>query len=209
MKPIRHEVCSCGFWPGSEGLPFPVFYAYAYPEPAGFKTAKVKPAEAYYEANYGEFILPPTPQVGRPPDAMVLEFFQSTYEAAADLAKWNPQRLDAHGGLCRAGYRNEPAGPVHPLVFSDLSIADVPLVGGKNASLGVDVPRAFVARGEGAQRLRADRRGIPGDVLTLPGMPGRPCAAALEGLNAADVDDLARRARTAARAGLQRATARR
>lgn len=95
-----HEVCSCGFWPGSEALPFPVFYAYAYPEPAGFKTAKVRPAEAYYEANFGEFVLPyDAVQKSSAPDAMVLDFLQSTYEAAADLGKWNRSELDARGAL--------------------------------------------------------------------------------------------------------------
>jgi hypothetical protein len=86
-----HEVSSCGFWPGGDALPEPVFYAYAYPEPAGFKTAALRPAGARYHAALGEFVLPYEAVRQSPsPDATLLEFLQSSYEATADLAAWDP-----------------------------------------------------------------------------------------------------------------------
>jgi hypothetical protein len=90
-----HEVSSCGFWPGNDAMPYPLFYAYAYPEPAGFKTASVRPDKAFYEASFGEFILPyEEVRQASSPDAMLLEFLQSTYEAAADFGKWNRAALE-------------------------------------------------------------------------------------------------------------------
>lgn len=90
-----HEVSSCGFWPGNDALPMPLFYAYAYPEPPGFKGAAVRPAGAYYEASFGEFVLPyDAVRRAAAPDAVLLEFLQSTYEAAADLGRWNRQALE-------------------------------------------------------------------------------------------------------------------
>ncbi|MGZ8304674.1 MAG: DUF5996 family protein [Telluria sp.] len=95
-----HEVSSCGFWPGSEAMPAPLFYAYAYPEPPGFKSATVKPAAAAYDGVLGEFVLPyEAVQKSDTPDEMVLDFFQSTYEAAANLGKWKRSELEANGGL--------------------------------------------------------------------------------------------------------------
>jgi hypothetical protein len=90
-----HEVSSCGFWPGGEVLPEPVFYAYAYPEPSGFKSAALRPSGARYHAGLGEFVLPYS-EVRRAnsPDAMLLEFVQSSYEAAADLAGWDRSALE-------------------------------------------------------------------------------------------------------------------
>ena len=88
-----HEVSSCGFWPGgsAEGS----FYAYAYPEPPGFAAAKVEPAEAYYDPAYREFLLPyAAVRQARDPDAMLLRFFQSTYDAAADLGGWDRAALE-------------------------------------------------------------------------------------------------------------------
>ncbi|MGH8713489.1 MAG: DUF5996 family protein [Casimicrobiaceae bacterium] len=91
-----HEVSSCGFWPGSEALPEPAFYAYAYPEPAGFAAAPAGPADAYYHPGLREFILPYDEVRCAPsPDAMLLDFLQSTYEATATLARWD----QAGGGI--------------------------------------------------------------------------------------------------------------
>jgi hypothetical protein len=86
-----HEVSSCGFWPGGQAMPEPVFYAYAYPEPDGFSTAPVGPGGAKYSRELREFILP-YDEVRRAssPDAALLEFLQSSYEAAANLAGWDP-----------------------------------------------------------------------------------------------------------------------
>lgn len=90
-----HEVSSCGFWPGGEGMPYPVFYAYAYPEPAGFKSAQVGPAEASYNAAFGEFILPyAVLRQSASPDKVLLDFLQSSYEAAASLGKWDRAALE-------------------------------------------------------------------------------------------------------------------
>ena len=88
-----HEVSSCGFWPGgsAEGS----FYAYAYPEPAGFAQSKVRPAAAYYDPSLREFLLPYSAvRAANDPDATVLSFFQSTYDAAADLANWDRPTLE-------------------------------------------------------------------------------------------------------------------
>lgn len=90
-----HEVSSCGFWPGNDAMPYPVFYAYAYPEPPGFKTAPVRPDKAFYDDTFGEFILPYEEVRQAPsPDAMLLEFLQSTYDAAANLGTWNRAALE-------------------------------------------------------------------------------------------------------------------
>jgi len=90
-----HEVSSCGFWPGAEVLPEAIFYAYAYPEPAGFKSASVHPASAYYHGELREFILPYAEvREASLPDTVLLEFLQTSYEAAADLAGWDRATLE-------------------------------------------------------------------------------------------------------------------
>jgi hypothetical protein len=89
-----HEVSSCGYWPGGggEGL----FYSYAYPEPPGFQEAPVAPAGgARYDAGLGEFVLPYEQVRGAAdPDAVLLEFLQTTYEAAATAARWDRAALE-------------------------------------------------------------------------------------------------------------------
>jgi hypothetical protein len=90
-----HEVSSAGFWPGDARFPQAAFYAYAYPEPAGFKDAKVEPSAARYEASLGEFLLPyEAVRTSRDPDGDVLAFLQSTYVPVADLAHWDRQGLE-------------------------------------------------------------------------------------------------------------------
>ena len=90
-----HEVSSAGFWPGDARFPEPAFYSYAYPEPPGFKEARVRPAAARYEAALGEFVLPYRAVRESPdPDADVLAFLQDTYAAAADLAHWDRRALE-------------------------------------------------------------------------------------------------------------------
>lgn len=89
-----HKVSSCGFWPGGsiEGS----FYASAYPQPAGFGAWPVKPDAAYYHGDLGEFLLPyQTVRTAEDPDATLLSFFQSTYEAAAELGGWDRPALEA------------------------------------------------------------------------------------------------------------------
>jgi Family of unknown function (DUF5996) len=90
-----HEVSSCGFWPGNEMLPYAAFYAYAYPEPAGYDKAPIRPAAAGYQSRLHEFILPyDQVREASSPDAVLLEFLQSSYEAAADLSHWNRAALE-------------------------------------------------------------------------------------------------------------------
>ncbi len=90
-----HEVSSCGFWPGGGALPYPVFYSYAYPAPAGFSDAAVKPSAAFYNTDFGEFVLPyDAVRESESPESMLLEFLQSTYEAAANLADWDRGSLE-------------------------------------------------------------------------------------------------------------------
>jgi hypothetical protein len=89
-----HEVSSAGFWPGA-GLGEPAFYAYAYPTPEGFKDYPIKPEAAYYHAELGEFILPyDAVRNAEDPDSTLMEFLQTTYEAAAILASWDREALE-------------------------------------------------------------------------------------------------------------------
>ncbi len=89
-----HEVSSCGFWPGGGSIEA-AFYAYAYPEPKGFKDYTVRPSAAFYSSDMREFILPydAVRQADKPDDAL-LEFLQSTYEAAANLGNWDRAVLE-------------------------------------------------------------------------------------------------------------------
>jgi hypothetical protein len=85
---------TAGWWPRS-AEPGPAFYAYAYPEPGGFRVAAVRPADAYFDARAGEFILAYDAVRSAPdPDRAVLDFLQSTYEAGADLGGWDREALE-------------------------------------------------------------------------------------------------------------------
>ena len=89
----REEI-SIGWWPSSERLG-PVFYAYAYPEPPGFRSAAVRPAEAFFDTDFGEFFLAyDDVRRAADPDAAVEEFFRTTYEAGADLGHWDRATLE-------------------------------------------------------------------------------------------------------------------
>ena len=93
-----HEVSSCGFWPGGGAIPYPAFYAYAYPEPAGFAQAVVQPQGAFYSTDFREFVLPyDVVRESAEPDAVLRSFLQSTYEAAANLGQWDRQALERAG----------------------------------------------------------------------------------------------------------------
>jgi len=90
-----HEVSSCGFWPGNAQVPYAAFYSYAYPKPAGFELAQVTPKEAFFHELLREFILPyEIVRASSNPDQVLLEFLQSTYEAAANLGKWDRKSLE-------------------------------------------------------------------------------------------------------------------
>jgi hypothetical protein len=87
-------VSSCGFWPGAPGVEA-LFYAYAYPEPAGFRDAQVRPRSARWRDDLGEFVLPYADvRAAYAPEYAVLSFLQTTYEAAADLAAWPRETLE-------------------------------------------------------------------------------------------------------------------
>jgi len=89
------EVSSVGFWPGNASSPTPLYYSYAYPEPPGFAEAKVQPAAASYYAPLHEFVLPyEAVRTAASPDAMLLEFAQSVYDAASLLGQWDRSALE-------------------------------------------------------------------------------------------------------------------
>jgi len=89
-----HEVSSLGFWPGNEMMPDPIFYSYAYPAPDGFAEAKVKPGIASYNAQLKEFVLPyERMRQTESPDATLLDFAHSTYDAASTLGDWDRAAL--------------------------------------------------------------------------------------------------------------------
>jgi hypothetical protein len=93
-----HEVSSCGFWAGGGAIPYPAFYSYAYPEPAGFEQSRIK-EPAFYSNDLREFILPyDAVRRADSPDDQLLDFLQTTYEAAADLAHWDRGTLERSAG---------------------------------------------------------------------------------------------------------------
>ena len=95
-----HQVSSAGFWPGGGGIEDAAFYSYAYPVPEGFKDQPVLPDAAYFHEGLGEFILPyEAVRTASDPDATLLEFFQSTYQAAARLGDWDRANLECHPGV--------------------------------------------------------------------------------------------------------------
>lgn len=86
-----HEVSSAGFWPGSDAYPQAAFFSYAYPTPPGFNAARIEPAGAVWSKEMGEWLLPyDVVRTAPDPDAALLRFLQTTYRAAADLARWDP-----------------------------------------------------------------------------------------------------------------------
>jgi hypothetical protein len=90
-----HEVSSAGFWPGGPGVEEALFYAYAYPVPDGFNDARIGPASARFDTTMGEFVLPyEALRRSASPEAELLEFLQSPYEAAADLGGWDRRALE-------------------------------------------------------------------------------------------------------------------
>jgi hypothetical protein len=99
QEAYSHEVTSCGFWPGNGGYGRAAFYAYAYPEPAGYAGTALTTAAAFYDQDLGQFILPYEAVRSAPdPDRLLLGFLQETYAAAATLAHWDRQALERSGG---------------------------------------------------------------------------------------------------------------
>jgi hypothetical protein len=104
QEAYSHEVSSAGFWPDGDPINHAAFYSYAYPTPGGFGAAKVKPAQVTFSKELGEFLLPyDAVRTARDPDATLMEFLQSTYDAAADLAKWDRKALE-----CGLGEKGKP-----------------------------------------------------------------------------------------------------
>jgi Family of unknown function (DUF5996) len=104
QEAYSHEVSSAGFWPGGNGTDYPAFYSYAYPAPAGFPLAPVQPAAAFFSEALGEFLLPyEAVRTAPDPDAALLAFLTSTYEAAADSAAWDRAALE-----CATGRLGQP-----------------------------------------------------------------------------------------------------
>src|SRR6202165_4425518 len=94
-----HEVSSAGFWPGSGAIDYPAFYSYAYPEPAGFRGTRVRPAAASFSEGLGALLTTHAAvRTAAAPDQVLLAFLQSTYEAAANAAKWDRDALECELG---------------------------------------------------------------------------------------------------------------
>lgn len=99
QEAYSHEVSSAGFWPGGNGIEEAMFYSYAYPEPAGFRTAPVQPAAARFDEGLGEFLLPyEAVRSSADPAATLLAFLKSTYEAAAVNGGWDRTALECELG---------------------------------------------------------------------------------------------------------------
>jgi hypothetical protein len=102
------EVSSCGLWAGGGPIPYAAFYSYAYPEPVGFAAASVQPGTAFYSSDLREFILPyDVVRQSESPDTTLLEFLQTTYDAAANLAKWDRSSLERRSQYEECGLTNE------------------------------------------------------------------------------------------------------
>ena len=96
QEAYSHEVSSAGFWPGGGGpIDYAAFYSYAYPAPEGFARREGEAGGGAFSRELGEFLLPyDAVRTARDPDAALMEFLQSTYTAAADLAKWDRKALE-------------------------------------------------------------------------------------------------------------------
>jgi uncharacterized protein DUF5996 len=102
QEAYSHEVSSAGFWPGGGAIDYPAYYSYAYPAPEGFASARVRPAQALFSKELGEFILPyDAVRTAADPRAALMDFLQSTYDAAADLGKWDRAALECAIGKPR------------------------------------------------------------------------------------------------------------
>jgi hypothetical protein len=97
-----HEVSSAGFWPGGGPMDYAAFYSYAYPSPEGFASTAVRPEQAFFSRELGEFILPyDAVRIAPDPSAALLEFLQSTYAAATEKGKWDRATLECPLGTPR------------------------------------------------------------------------------------------------------------
>ena len=100
QEAYSHEVSSAGFWPGGGPLDYAAYYSYAYPAPAGFAGAAVRPDQAFFNPDLGEFILPyDAVRAAADPKAALMRFLESTYVAAAELGKWERAELECPLGI--------------------------------------------------------------------------------------------------------------
>ncbi|MGB5693356.1 MAG: DUF5996 family protein [Flavobacteriaceae bacterium] len=95
QEAYSQEVSSAGFWPGSKDFPTPIFYAYAYPSPEGFAEQDVKPNQAFFSQEMGEFMLKyDDVRNAENPEETLYDFLQTTYEAAVNISDWNRKKLE-------------------------------------------------------------------------------------------------------------------
>ena len=100
QEAYSHELSSAGFWPGSAALPYPAYYSYAYPEPAGYRDAPIEPEGATYSTELGEYLLPyDIVRTSPDPELALSTFLESTYRAAADTAQWDRAALECSRGV--------------------------------------------------------------------------------------------------------------
>lgn len=101
QEAYSHEVSSAGFWPGTKDiLEEPAFYSYAYPEPPGFLSVAIRPAQAYYHETFSEYVLPyDAVRTAEDPDRVLMSFLTSTYEAAANNGGWDRKNLETTLGI--------------------------------------------------------------------------------------------------------------
>jgi hypothetical protein len=117
-----HEVSSAGFWPGGSGAEDAMFYSYAYPEPAGFREAQVEPGDAGFDAALGEFLLPyEAVRASADPQAQLLRFLRTSYEAAAGRGNWDRAALDCEPGRPRVPRAVEAADELSSPAREDAS----------------------------------------------------------------------------------------
>ena len=99
QEAYSHEVSSAGFWPGGGPIEYAAFYSYAYPMPEGFPSATVRPADGFFSAALGEFLLPyEAVRNARDPARHLMDFLESTYAAAAELGQWDRAALECPPG---------------------------------------------------------------------------------------------------------------
>jgi Family of unknown function (DUF5996) len=104
-----HEVSSAGFWPGGGGIDYPAFYSYAYPAAEGYRKQSIRPSSAFFDTKLGEYVLPYDAVRTAPnPGAALIDFLQTTYEAAALTAAWDRGLLECRQGIPGVARKSDP-----------------------------------------------------------------------------------------------------
>ena len=95
LDAYSHECSSAGFWPGGQGVDYPAFYSYASPAPDGFSTASIRPADAFWNQDLGQYNLPyDAVRTADDPEQALMDFLVSSYEAAAKTGNWDRSALE-------------------------------------------------------------------------------------------------------------------